>query len=534
MSAASASPSVAPRASFRLSDFVVCEELGNGSFSTVLRASLSSLGNTNHPGECESSSRAGLGDGSCAGQWVALKVMEKSHIIRENKTQAIKQERLIMNRIVHPGCVRLLYTFQDATRLFMGIELCAGGELYSIIKAKGCLPNTQCAFYTRQILDGLRYLHSVGILHRDVKPENILIDTRGHARLCDFGSVRDLSTDKNEDEAPPSTPPRTSEDGGGGSGGGDDDEDKPPPGALRDTRTTSFVGTAEYLSPEALGGAAPDASRDLWALGCIAFQMLVGKPPFRGASDYLTFQKILSNERAEWGSASVGGGVDGNGRAFVDAALHPTREDRLSDGAAMLSHPWLASEAMEAAGKTMDDTATLYGVENVVDEQAWRVEGPLADEARTRAAQWDAELASEPSPASSSPALNDRPELRDFFEAVHIDSGAEQATSPSFLMENETVTMKGEVKKWRHFMSQRRWLVLTDRPRLLYFEAEPDKGGKLCGEVPLDGLMETAIRVKDAKHMDVTIPGRNYVFEHPASDAAAWGDALRAALASRT
>jgi 3-phosphoinositide dependent protein kinase-1 len=118
-------------------------------------------------------------------------------------------------------------------------------------------------------------MHSRGVIHRDLKPENVLLDDQMHIKITDFGTAKLLPDPR--DPRPPEDPSRQA-------------------GSEDDGRTASFVGTAEYVSPELLTDKAVGKPSDLWAFGCIIYQLLVGRPPFKAATEYLTFQKIVGLE----------------------------------------------------------------------------------------------------------------------------------------------------------------------------------------------------------------------------------------------
>jgi len=113
-------------------------------------------------------------------------------------------------------------------------------------------------------------MHHKGVLHRDLKPENVLLDSNMHVKITDFGTGKMLDQK-----------PRPSENG------------NDPLFSKDDHRAVSFVGTAEYVSPELLTAKEGGKPTDLWAFGCIIYQLLTGRPPFKGATEYLTFDKIL-------------------------------------------------------------------------------------------------------------------------------------------------------------------------------------------------------------------------------------------------
>ncbi|KAI8350063.1 kinase-like domain-containing protein [Mortierella sp. GBAus27b] len=223
-----------------LADYRLGRTLGEGSYSTVVAA-------------VELSTRRDF----------AIKVLDKRHIIREKKVKYVNIEKNTLYKLDHPGIVKLYSTFQDNQSLYYVLELCQHGELLTFIKRLGSFDVTCTKFYAAQILTAIEYVHNQGVIHRDLKPENILLDQRMYIKLTDFGTAKMLET---------------SEDG------------------TESDRASSFVGTAEYVSPELLKEKSACKSSDLWALGCIIYQLLAGRPPFKGHNEYQTFQKIVHLE----------------------------------------------------------------------------------------------------------------------------------------------------------------------------------------------------------------------------------------------
>jgi 3-phosphoinositide dependent protein kinase-1 len=207
----------------------------------------------------------------------AVKVLEKRHIIKEKKIKYVNIEKNTLNRLTeHPGIVRLYYTFQDETSLYYVLDLCSGGELLGVLKKTGTFDEECTRFYGAQILDSVDYMHSRGVIHRDLKPENVLLDDKMHIKITDFGTAKLL---------PDPRDPRSTQQV--------IDALQGDPGQQR---AASFVGTAEYVSPELLMEKISGKPSDIWAFGCIIFQLLAGRPPFKGNSEYLTFQKIVNLE----------------------------------------------------------------------------------------------------------------------------------------------------------------------------------------------------------------------------------------------
>ena len=205
----------------------------------------------------------------------AVKVLEKKHIIKEKKIKYVNIEKNTLNRLTdHPGIVRLYYTFQDEASLYYVLDLCNGGELLGVLKKTGTFDVECTRFYGAQILDAIAYMHSRGVIHRDLKPENVLLDDQMHIKITDFGTAKLLLDPR--DPRPP--------------------EDSSGLDSSQEDRTASFVGTAEYVSPELLTDKAVGKPSDMWAFGCIIYQLLVGRPPFKAGTEFLTFQKIVNLE----------------------------------------------------------------------------------------------------------------------------------------------------------------------------------------------------------------------------------------------
>ena len=238
-------------------DFHFGRTLGEGSYSTVMAAT----------------DRQNLHE-------YAIKVLDKKHIIKEKKVKYVNIEKDTLNKLTeHPGIVRLYYTFQDMQSLYFVLDLCSGGELLGVLKRMTTFDEECTRFYCAEILDTVDYMHGRGIIHRDLKPENVLLDDKMHVKITDFGTAKILDT-----------PTESLNESNGaripGSGRPLDYSDS--------DQANSFVGTAEYVSPELLNHKGACKASDLWALGCIIYQLLAGRPPFKASNEYLTFQKIIN------------------------------------------------------------------------------------------------------------------------------------------------------------------------------------------------------------------------------------------------
>lgn len=239
-------------------DFHFGRTLGEGSYSTVIAAT-----------------------DRQTGKEYAIKVLDKRHIIKEKKVKYVNIEKDTLNRLTdHPGVVRLYYTFQDEQSLYFVLDLASSGELLGVLKQMTTFDEECTRFYGAEILDTIDYMHARGVIHRDLKPENVLLDDQMHVKITDFGTAKILDQ--------PKMPSRDNGDSGPETGSPIDGADV--------NRAKSFVGTAEYVSPELLTDKQACKASDLWAFGCIIYQLLAGRPPFKAGNEYLTFQKIVSLE----------------------------------------------------------------------------------------------------------------------------------------------------------------------------------------------------------------------------------------------
>jgi 3-phosphoinositide dependent protein kinase-1 len=230
-------------------DFEFGRTLGEGSYSTVLAAT----------------DRTTLKE-------YAIKVLDKRHIIKEKKVKYVNIEKDTLKRLNdHPGIVRLYYTFQDENSLYFVLDLAKYGELLTWLKKIGTFSEQCTRFYGAQILDTIDYMHSRGVLHRDLKPENVLLDADMHVKITDFGTAKILEETRRANGA----------------------HILPGNDVSEHNRSVSFVGTAEYVSPELLTAKEGGKPTDLWAFGCIIYQLLTGRPPFKGVTEWLTFEKIM-------------------------------------------------------------------------------------------------------------------------------------------------------------------------------------------------------------------------------------------------
>lgn len=189
----------------------------------------------------------------------AMKMLSKEAIVRRKQVEHTKTERNVLASTRHPNVVCLHYAFQSSTQLYLVLDYCAGGELFYHIARLGRFKEDMARFYAAQISLALGHLHSCGVVYRDLKPENVLVDHTGNIKLADFGLSKMGITSGTEG-------------------------------------TKSFCGTPEYLAPEILDRTGHGNAVDWWSLGMLLFEMLTGLPPWYTRDRKKLYERIRSAE----------------------------------------------------------------------------------------------------------------------------------------------------------------------------------------------------------------------------------------------
>lgn len=183
---------------------------------------------------------------------VGIKVLNKAQLQKESMECQLRREIEVQSQLRHPNIIRLYGFFWDQTRIYLIVEYAARGELFKMLRDAERFDQKTAANYIVQMCNAIHYCHTKHIIHRDIKPENILVGLNGDLKLADFGwSVH----------APTS-------------------------------RRTTLCGTLDYLPPEMVTGREHDASVDVWELGILLYEFLVGAPPFEEDSQRATCRRI--------------------------------------------------------------------------------------------------------------------------------------------------------------------------------------------------------------------------------------------------
>lgn len=259
---------------WQLSDFDIGKPLGKGKFGNVYLAR-------------EKKSKF----------IIAIKVLFKHAIKKADIEHQVRREIEIQTHLRHPNILRMYGYFHDDVRIYLILEYAPGGTCFKELQKEKRFDESRTVKYIVQLTRALKYCHSKKVIHRDIKPENLLLGLKGELKIADFGwSVH----------APSS-------------------------------RRTTLCGTLDYLPPEMVQGKTHNEKVDLWSLGVLCYEFLVGKPPFETSSYDETYRRI-SRALYQFPAHVSEGARDLIGKLLV---INP--ENRLSlDG--VLAHPWIIKE----------------------------------------------------------------------------------------------------------------------------------------------------------------------------------------------
>uniref|UniRef100_UPI0037E7616F aurora kinase A n=1 Tax=Semicossyphus pulcher TaxID=241346 RepID=UPI0037E7616F len=231
---------------------------------------------------------------------LALKVLFKKQLEKAGVEHQLRREVEIQSHLRHPNILRLYGYFHDSSRVYLILEFAPKGELYGELQRCGSFSEDRSATYIMELADALNYCHSKKVIHRDIKPENLLLGANGELKIADFGwSVHTPSS-----------------------------------------RRSTLCGTLDYLPPEMIEGKTHDEKVDLWSLGVLCYEFLVGKPPFEAKSHAETYRRISRVEYTYPTQSNFSAGA----KDLVAKLLKHNPMQRLPIQG-VLTHPWVVENS---------------------------------------------------------------------------------------------------------------------------------------------------------------------------------------------
>ncbi|CAF0811170.1 unnamed protein product [Didymodactylos carnosus] len=224
------------------------------------------------------------------GHIYAMKILRKADMLQREQVAHVRAERDVLVEADHTWVVKMYYSFQDSRNLYLIMEFLPGGDLMTLLIEKEIFSEDMTQFYVAETALAIESIHRLGFIHRDIKPDNLLLDAKGHIKLSDFGLCtglkkahrtefyRDIPNMRPQDFKNPLDSKRRAE-------------------TWKKNRRAlaySTVGTPDYIAPEVFKQCGYNNGADWWSLGVIMYEMMIGYPPFCAENPQETFRKVMN------------------------------------------------------------------------------------------------------------------------------------------------------------------------------------------------------------------------------------------------
>merc|ERR1719444_518980 len=171
-----------------------------------------------------------------------MKMLRKEDVVKRNQVEHTRTERSVLESVSHPFIVTLHFAFQTPKKLYLVMEYCPAVSFFFHLSRAGRFSEGRCKFYSAEIILAIEYLHSLTVIYRDLKPENLLLDGEGHSKVTDFGLSKE--------------------------------------GIMDNISAKTMCGTPEYLAPEIVEKKGHGRAVDWYSIGALTYEMLTGLPPY--------------------------------------------------------------------------------------------------------------------------------------------------------------------------------------------------------------------------------------------------------------